>query len=161
MFVTIETWNGRHIKLRALNLCLEAWLCWIIDKDLDILLSLSDIALLLYTSHSRLIVRIMHRVGQSMIANCDQRRQNGHPIEMGTIKRPELIELLIDTQIYSDEMSLYITLLMQCACIAERTAIWHFINVEARWHALLSVGHSMKFICNEVTVRCWIYRFSR
>ena len=49
MFVTIETWNGR-----------------------EILPSLSDIALLLYTL--RYIVRILHRVGQSMIANCDYRK---------------------------------------------------------------------------------------
>ena len=41
-------------------------------------------------------------------------RRNGHRIEMRTIKRPEFIELSIDTWIYLDEMSLYIVVAEMC-----------------------------------------------
>ena len=36
----------------------------------------------------------------------------------------EFIELLIDTWIYLNEMSLYITFSLKCACIAERMAFY-------------------------------------
>ena len=51
-------------------------------------------------------------------------RQNGHQIEMRTMKRPEFIEQSIDTWIYLHEMSLYITLSLKCACIAVRRVVF-------------------------------------
>ena len=51
-------------------------------------------------------------------------RQNGHQIEMRTKKRHEFIEQSINTWIYLHEMSLYITLSLECVCIAVRRVVY-------------------------------------
>ena len=86
-----------------------------VELSIKIRISSSDLALLLYTSRSRSIVRMMQRVEQPLIANnVTIERRSGHHIEMRTIKRPEFVKLLTDTCIYLDEMSLYNVVASMC-----------------------------------------------
>ena len=61
----LNIWRLASVDL--FNLSIEFWI------------SSSDIALLMYTSCCRCIVRTMLRVGQSIIANCDYRKAKRAP----------------------------------------------------------------------------------
>ena len=84
----------------------------------------------MYTSRSRFIARIMWRVGQSMIANCDYRKAKWASARDADYKGA-CIYRIIDRYMDLIERiaAIYITLSLTCACIAERMA---FRNVKAR-----------------------------
>ena len=98
-----------------------------IDRDLDILLSSSDIALLMYISRGRFIVRIMHRVGQSMIANRDYRKAEWASDRDADYKMAQIYRI-IDRymDLYGRMVAIYNVVAAMCM---HRRAIWHFINV--------------------------------